>query len=231
MICTHCKIDRPIDQYQVYWHKNHQKHFTRRTCTPCMREGSRLYKQKKKLEKLQPTPVPVIPDDWKQCSDCMEYKPYYEYYKSRAGNPVKLCKVCYKKYHRDKCEVKMNINGGPDTYSSIPNVFTSEIQKEQVHMVMRLCGWIFDESTGVWNKPGLKENGVFINFISTDKPKRKSPAPGGGRKIKKGVWNNMEKIVNMLKEGYTYNDVADTFDCSHTLIRLVVTKYRNEQRS
>ena len=228
MICTHCKIDRPIDQYQTYWHKNHQKHFTRKTCTPCMREGSRLYKQKMKLEKQlpQPTPVPVIPDNWKTCSECFDIKPFDEFYKTRAGNPVRLCKDCYKKYHRDKLEKKMVDKGGPDIYHKEPNRYVSDIQRNQVFELMNAFGWIFDESTGVWNKPGLKENGVFINFTPTDKPKRR-PGNNTGRKIKKGVWNSVDKIVKLIEEGHDYFDVAEVFCCSHTTIRKVISEYRN----
>jgi uncharacterized protein (DUF433 family) len=95
---------------------------------------------------------------------------------------------------------------------------------------MEAFGWIFDEPTGIWNKPGVKENGLFINMVFENKPKRLSTS-GGGRKIKKGVWNNVDKIIKLMEEGHTYDDIADIFDCSHTLIRTVVTKYRNEKRA
>lgn len=205
-----------------------------------MREGSRLYKQRKRLERqilqeekiiqpvvleLQPE-VFTIPDDYKQCSDCMEYKSLDNFYINRYGNHIKRCKGCHVVMNRKKAEEKMEINGGRDLYYKEPNRYIDEQQRTQVFMVMEALGWIFDKENGVWNKPGLKENGVFINFKHNNKPKKK-PSIGGGRKIKKGVWNSVDKIVNMLEEGYTYNDVADTFCCSHTLIRLVVTKHRD----
>jgi hypothetical protein len=97
-------------------------------------------------------------------------------------------------------------------------------------MVMELLGWIFDERTGIWNKPGVKENGVFINIVPVVKKERKVRQTNMGRKIKSGVWNNTERIVKLIEEGYTYFDVADVFDCSHTTIRSVVTRYRNEKK-
>jgi uncharacterized protein (DUF433 family) len=191
-----------------------------------MRIGYRDYKLKVKSQQI---PVPVIPDDWKKCSECMEFKPVDQFYLSHAKNPVKMCKVCYKEYYEKKKKTQSELKGGLDTYFKFPNEYTSEIQRKQVFMVMEVCGWIFDKSTGIWNKPGLKENGVFINITPTPK-KYKKPSYGGGRKIKSGVWNNVERIVKMLEEGYTYNDVAETFDCSHTTIRSIITNYRNEKK-
>lgn len=231
MICTHCKIDRPIDQYQVYWHKNHNKYHTRRTCTPCMREQSKLYKRSKKLEKQlsQPIPEPVIPDDWKQCSDCMVYQPLDNYYLNKNKNHIKRCKKCHVHIYRENKKQKLIDSAGSDRFYKEPNRYTDEEQRKNVFMVMEALGWIFDEPTGIWNRPGLKENGVFINFTPINKPKR-IYSPNSGRKIKSGVWNNTDKIVKLIEEGYTYNDVADTFDCSHTTIRLIITKYRNGEK-
>jgi len=232
MVCTHCKIDRPIDQYQVYWHKNHNKYHTRRTCTPCMREQSKLYKRNKKLEKQlsQPIPEPVIPDDWKQCSDCMIYQPLDNYYLNKNKNHIKRCKKCHVNIYRENKKQKLIDSAGSDRFYKEPNRYTDEEQRKNVFMVMEALGWIFDEPTGIWNKPGVKENGVFINMVFENKPKRKRPSVPHGRKIKSGVWNNTDKIVKLIEEGYTYNDVADTFDCSHTTIRLVITKYRNGEK-
>ena len=232
LICTRCKNEREDNQYETYFHSTRGKHYTRKICTPCMREGYRLFKQKKKLEKQPPQPVqvPVVPENTKQCGTCMEYKTYDNYYLSHAGNPVKMCKVCYGKYHRDKVEFKYRENGGKDHYYKDPNRYTTQEQKEQVFMVMELLGWIFDERTGIWNKPGVKENGVFINIVPVVKKERKVRQTNMGRKIKSGVWNNTERIVKLIEEGYTYFDVADVFDCSHTTIRSVVTRYRNEKK-
>ena len=222
-ICSKCNIDKPIDQYSL--DKQPNKVYRKKYCIDCFRKQARDWKAKNRISKK-------IKEDqnYKQCSDCMEFKFLNEYYLSHAGSPVKKCKVCYKKYHADKVQDKFRENGGKDQYYKEPNRYTTQEQKDQVFMVMKALGWIYDESTGIWNKPGLKENGVFINIIPTDKPKRKSPAVPHGRKIKSGVWNNQDKIVKMIEEGYTYNDVADTFDCSHTLIRLVVSKYKDEQK-
>ena len=200
------------------------------------------YKSKLKEEKQElievPQPIeivqPVIPEsiiDTKMCSNCLLDKPVNEFYLSRAGNPVKMCKECYVEYHVEKSRQKKEDNGGSEHYYKTPNKYTSDIQKKQVFMVMEVCGWIFDSSTGVWNKPGIKENGIFINIKPTIKKQKKRPAVPHGRKIKSGVWNNVDKIVKLIEEGYPYKDVADTFDCSHTTIRSVITKYMNEKKT
>ena len=111
MICNKCKVDCPIEKFDTYFHSTKNKHYTRRICNPCMRIGYREYKSKIKSQQI---PVPVIPDGYKQCSDCNEYKPITDYYLSHAGNPVKKCKTCYKKYHRDKVKDKFRENGGND---------------------------------------------------------------------------------------------------------------------
>jgi hypothetical protein len=192
-----------------------------------MRIGYNQYKSKVKSQQI---PVPVIPDDWKQCSDCMEYQPLDNYYLNANGNHIKRCRSCHGKMYKECKEEKLSNKGGSDRYYEQPNRYFDEEQKKNIFMVMEALGWIFDEPTGIWNKPGIKENGVFINMVLENKPKRPSTL-GGGRKIKKGVWNNTDKIIKLVEEGHTYDDIADTFCCSHTLIRTVITQYRNEKRA
>ena len=225
-VCNKCKIDQPDDQFDTYFHTIKKKHYTRKICNSCMRIGYREYKLK---IKSQPIPEPVIPDDWKQCCDCMVYQPLDNYYLNKNKNHIKRCKKCHVNIYRENKKQKLIDTGGSDRFYKEPNRYTDEEQRKNVFMVMEAFGWIFDEPTGIWNKPGVKENGVFINMVFDNKPKR-IYTPSVGRKIKSGVWNNTDKIIKLIEEGYTYNDVADSFDCSHTTIRLVVTKYRNGEK-
>ena len=121
--------------------------------------------------------------------------------------------------------------GGSERVMVKPNTYTDKWQKEHVFSVMKAFDWIYDESTGIWNKPGFKENGVFIHMTPTEKPKRKGGNRGGGRKRKSGVYNNVNDIIRLLELGHSYNDVAEVYNCSNSLIRIVITKYRNEQRA
>lgn len=168
----------------------------------------------------------------------MEFKPLDGFYLNAYGNHIKRCKACHVKMHREKVEYKFRENGGKDQYFKECDRYTTKEQRDQIFMVMEALGWTYykpsENNIGVWWKKGIKElvdgNIVWPNIILTNKPKRKSPAIPHGRKIKSGVWNNVEKIVKLIEEGYTYNDVADTFDCSHTTIRTVVSNYKNGKK-
>ena len=227
MICNKCKIDQPVEKFDTYFHSNRNKHYTRKICNPCMKIGYNQYKLKIKSQQI---PVPVIPDDWKQCSDCKEYKPLDKFYLNANGNHIKRCKVCHGVLYKGWKHDKLTMNGGSSSYYQEPNRYYDNEQKEQVFSVMKAFGWIYDEGTGIWNKPGVKENGVFINMVLQNKPKR-AATPGGGRKIKKGVWNSIDNIMKLIEEGHSYSDIADIYCCSHTLIRSVVSNYRNEKRA
>lgn len=230
-ICNKCKVEREDNEFDKYWHSTRQQFYIRGICNPCMREGYKQYKLKVKQDKLL-LDIHNNPD-YKQCSSCMEYKTLHEFYLSKTKKTVKMCKSCYVKHYKEKAQQKMDDNGGPDTYYKEPDRYTSQLQKDQVFMVMESIGWTYVD--GVWFKKGIKElidgNIVWPNIIPTIKKEKKRPLIPHGRKIKSGVWNNTEKIVKMIEEGYTYFDVAETFDCSHTTIRSVVTRYRNEKKS
>jgi len=153
-----------------------------------------------------------------------------KFYLNGHKNKIRKCKTGYNRHYKKSTQEHNKERGGSVRVPANPNIYADIYQKEQVFSVMKAFGWIFDEGTGIWNKPGFKENGVFINLIPTDKPKRKLPSRGG-RKLKTGIYNNVEDIVRLVDIGHTYNDIAEVYKCSHTLIRTVVSKYRNEKRA
>jgi hypothetical protein len=228
--CSDCKEIKELNEINFRKNCGTKRYYCNR-CDECQKYIDKIYAQTKRdNEKAQKQVEYLTNPDYKQCSDCNEYKPITDYYLSHAGNPVRKCKVCYKKYHRDKVEHKFRENGGTNHYYKDPDRYTTQEQKEQVFMVMEVLGWTYTD--GVWWKEGIKDkDNVWTNIIPTDKPKRKQSTIRHGRKIKSGVWNNTDKIVKLIEEGYTYLDVADVFDCSHTTIRTVVSKYRNEKRA
>jgi len=228
-VCTKCKLEREESQYEKYWHSTKQKFYIRRICNPCMREGYRQYKLKLKQKKfIENSP------DYKQCKKCMEYKTVDGFYLSASKNPVGMCKICYNLYHRDKVKDKLEMDGGSAHYYSAVDKYTSDIQREQVFMVMKALGWYYvmgEDGVGVWNKSGIKENGIFINFIPSNKKKKKRPEVPHGRKVNDKVWGNAEKIYKLYEEGYNYKDIAEEYNCSHTTIRSVIKEYCNEKRT
>lgn len=241
MNCSKCKIDKEVDNYYTYFHINRKKHYTRRVCNDCYKKQQLTYKKKELIQlpqqetivepvvlELEPE-VLIVPDGYKQCNDCKEVKPIDEFYNSAYKNPIRKCKTCYKKYHRNKIIQSMENKGGADNYKSNPNEYTSEIQKEQTFMVMELCGWTYNDN-GVWSKPGIKTKDKIWECFE-ERPKLVRTQTNAGRKIKKGVWNCKEDIIKRIEAGERYSDVADIYECSHTTLRTIISNYRNEQRT
>jgi hypothetical protein len=241
-ICTKCKVEQDDKEYYKYYHSRNKNFYTRWVCLTCTRKQARDYKSKIKKEKqiLEQVPQeekiiqPVVQElqpGYKECSDCYEVKQLDNFYLNAYKNPMKKCKSCYNNNYKKNSDEYNKDRGGSERVMLKPNTYTDIWQKEHVFSVMNAFGWIFDEPTGIWNKPGFKENGVFIHITPTEKPKRKSGVRGGGRKRKSGVYNNAEDIVKLIEKGHTYKDVGETYGCSTSLIRTVITKYRNEKRA
>ena len=238
-VCRKCNIDKPIEEYSLDKQKN--KVYIKKYCTECFREQARNWKQLNKVKKELvidiPQPKEIIQPEvlelqpvYKECFECKELKPLDKFYLNNRKNTIRSCKTCYNKKYKKTVEENNKERGGSERVPAKPNTYADIYQKEQVFLVMKAFGWIFDEGTGIWNRPGLKENGVFIDIILTDKPKRRSPKTGG-RKLKTGIWNNVDDIIRLVEIGHTYNDIAEVYNCSHTMIRKVVSKYRDEQRA
>lgn len=236
MVCSKCKIDKQVDNFYTYFHINRKKHYTRKVCNDCFKKQQLTYKNKELIQlpqqetivepvvlELEPE-VLVIPDGYKQCHTCKEVKPIEEYYNSSYKNPIRKCKPCYKKYHKDKVKQQMEDKGGADNYFSDPNRYTSDIQKEQTFMLMRLFGWTYTD--GIWWKKGIKTKDKVWECFD-EKEKRIRTQTNAGRKIKKGVWNCTDDIIKRIESGERYSDVADIYQCSHTTLRTIVSNYRN----
>ena len=126
LVCNKCNIEQPDDKFSTYFHSTRKKFYTRKICTPCMRIGYNQYKSKVKSQQI---PVPVIPDDWKQCSDCKEYQPLDNYYLNANGNHIKRCKTCHGKMYKECKEEKLSNKGGSDRYYEQPNRYFDEEDK------------------------------------------------------------------------------------------------------
>ena len=239
-VCNKCNIDKPQDEY--FKEKKGEKYYYKKYCNDCFRKQSRDWKARNRVKKKQvielPQPKEIVEPKvlelqpgYKECYECNQIKPLDKFYCNSYKNPIKKCKTCYNKQYKKSVDENNRERGGSERVPAKPNTYTDIYQKEQVFLVMKAFGWIFDESTGIWNKPGFKENGVFINIIPTGKKKRKSPSNGGGRKLKTGIYNNINEIIRLMEIGHTYSDIGEYYNCSHTMIRRVVSKYRDERRT
>ena len=100
-------------------------------------------------------------------------------------------------------------------------------QFDELSNLMISMGWIYEpngtnELNGTWYKPGFKDkdknfyiDGKIINNTpKVIKPLRKVYHAGQSK-----LDGYEEEILDYRKEGYTFEDIADIYNCSHTTVR------------
>lgn len=172
------------------------------------------------LEEIVPT---------KYCPGCKKEIPMTGYYKSNA-NAGRYCISCLRKNYEEKKYKEIMSNGGSERISPKPNTYVDEFQKAQTFMVLERLGWIYNDN-GVWSKEGVKDkDNNWVDIIPQPKVKRRPT--GVLIKKKHGVHKYIDKIIQQREEEkMTYADLADIYDCSHTTIRMIVSKYYNEKKT
>ena len=95
---------------------------------------------------------------------------------------------------------------------------------------MNVLGWIFDEETGIWNKPGLKENGKFLNVIPDVKKPRRKTSHGNVPVVYNYLMENIQEILKYLSEGHPYTELETIYKCSHTTLRRAVKDFNYEKK-
>jgi hypothetical protein len=223
-ICTNCKVERNDDEYYSYWHSTQQKYRTRLICVICTREQSKQYKRNRKNK-----PAVINEEPTQHCPQCKKDLPLSGYYESGRGVKGRYCKSCIRKNQNDKNYKKVMSEGGSERIPVKPNTYTDEYQKAQTFYVLEALGWKYNDN-GVWSKEGVKTaDKVWVNII----PQQKRNKRPNGVIIKKkhGVHNYIPQIIKQREEGMTYSDLGDIYCCSHTTIRMIVSKYYNEKRS
>ena len=224
-ICTKCKIERNDDEYYSYWHSTQQKYRTRLICNTCTRKQSKEYKLNRKNKNIMIEEVPT-----QTCPQCKKDVPLTGYYESGRGIKGRYCSSCIRKNQNDKNYKKVMSNGGSERVPVKINTYCDEFSKAQTFYVLETLGWEFNEDTGIWSKLGVKDKfGNWVNIIP--QKKRKSRPAGILTKKKHGVHNYIPQIIRQREEGMTYGDIADIYCCSHTTIRMIVSKYYNEKRA
>lgn len=226
-VCNKCNIEKSIEEYSKEFRNG--KTYYKKYCTECFRKQARDWKLRNKLIKTQqepvPTPEPIIPDGYKQCSDCNEIKSIdTDYYKSSLNKPYKNCKKCYLKRNREGILDNQKVNGGSERVCYYPNMYTDEYQKEQTFWLMELLGWKFNKN-GVWSKEGVKDkNKKWYIFEESPKKPKRNVSNNTGRKFA-GVHKHTDEVILKHKEGLDFYELADIYECSHTTIRKIVKEY------
>jgi hypothetical protein len=174
MICTKCFIDKPVEEYETYFHSTQNKQRTRRYCKSCFKEQKRKYKETIKMKEIiQPVvleleievvnPFSTNPD-YKQCRTCQEYKHKiddYYYHGSSKKTTYLDCTKCLnlRELNRRRAErqEELESSGGSEKVHTQVGVWSDKYQKEQTYMVMKALGYTYSDECGHFLKPGVKE--------------------------------------------------------------------------
>lgn len=238
MICTKCSVDKPLDQYETYFHRPQNKLRTRKYCRDCFKEQKKLYRESIKMKEII---QPVVPEleievvnplstnpNYKLCRTCQEYihiDDYYHHGESKKTTYLDCRKCCNKreadKRRKERQEAIEN-GGGSEMVSSKPNTYKDIYQKEQTFMVMQVLGYTYQD--GVWLKPGTKEliNGKLV-FPKLRKNKHKT---NGNIDYNDELWDT---IWNDFNDGISQRQISIKYGYSTTTICQYIKRKKNER--
>lgn len=232
MLCSKCGIDKPIDQYNTYYHSVQQKMRTRKYCKTCFREQKRKWRERVKDKEItQPvSPEPATIDYstnplYKECMDCLEYKLISTDFYTRSSGKVYLnrCKQCELDLERNKRLEIIKDSCGSERVWSTPNKYEDIYQKECTFEIMKQLGYIYQEDIGVWLKPGVKE--LIDGKIVFLKLKEKIYKTHKNRKINE---KRLQEIIQMRdNEGLLYSQIAKKLGVSITTIQKTYNQWKN----
>jgi len=212
--CTKCGINKPIDQYDSYFHSTQQKFRIRRYCKACYKKQKDEYKLKNKLEQNPDLQYENNPY-YTKCKRCDTWRHKNEYYLSKGKVNYALCKSCASQKEREYRKEYLKENCGSDFVHASPNHFTDNYQKECVFGIMQDLGYLYDDSTGIWTKPGWKEivDGK-PRFLHINKKRKK------GKRLTK---EDKEKVSQLYNDGYSVEFISTEIGISSTTIYRYVT--------
>ena len=174
--CNKCDVLKPSTDYYTYYHSTQKKHRTRNICNSCMNLQKKKYIQSIREEKIiQPDPVKIVltptptvnplstNPDYRLCRTCQEYVHKTQYYKHKSkGKSIYLdCRNCCNKIElqkrRNERQEQLENNGGSERVGKKVGMWQDKYQKEQTYAVMEALGYKYDEVSGHFLKPGVKE--------------------------------------------------------------------------
>jgi len=251
MICTKCSVDKPLDQYETYFHRPQNKHRTRKYCKDCFKEQKRKYKESIKMKKiiqpevqeleievLEPQPVEQINPfstnpDYKQCRTCQEYKhkidDYYYHGSSKKVtylDCVKCLNLRELNRRREERQEELESSGGTERVSNNVGVFLDKYQKDQTYMVMKVLGYTYSDECGHFLKPGVKE--YVDGELKFSKVKTKITYTSQIN------WNeeHRREIMDLYATGkWTYKKLGVKYGVSTASICKLINKIKNEEKS
>jgi hypothetical protein len=208
MICNKCKIDKEINNFQVYWHSTHQKSYTRKECTECLYTIRNKKRREKTLLKNDPSHIFKDNPNYKKCYRCSNYNELSSYL-AKTGHRYSYCYDCRLKESRDDAEQELIDTMGGYNFYQKPNKYYNDLQKQGVFNIMKALNWQFNEEKGIWFKSGIKdENNNWVNLNKKIVSKTKfKPTP-----------EIIEKAINLRKKGKTKLEIAIELNCGETSV-------------
>ena len=218
-ICNKCKEDKPLSEFQTYYHSTQKKTFTRGHCTKCLYSTRKKNKMDRLLittEIVQPVVVELEPEVFKvkdikekTCVTCLVVKTVDDFYKNRL-----VCKKCCtemeKKSYQDKTYQRLDKNGGSLRVPNRCGKFHDEYQKHYTYEILLAMGWKLNEENNKWWKDGIKtKDGLFINV--------KKPIPSKHNIKYYTLEEKLEKVIIIKEErrkGKTYVEIGKIIDVS-----------------
>ena len=240
MICTKCSVDKPLDQYETYFHRPQNKHRTRKYCRDCFKEQKRKYRESIMMKEIvQPVvleleievvnPLSTNPN-YKLCRTCQEYVHIDDYYHHGESKKTTYldCRKCCNKRESDKRKAERDEwrenTGGSDRIRNEVGMYEDEYQMEQCYMVMEVLGYTYSEDCGHFLKPGVKEyvDGE-LKFYKVNK--EKFPI---GQKIDYNTpeWREMFNLY--MSGNYSQKQLAKKYGVSSATINKFINRMKNE---
>ena len=235
MLCNICLIDKPEDKFQKYFHSTQNKWRIRKQCTECYYNRKNEKKRRMVNEpiivqpdvpELQPDVPELQPDpiidystnpDYHLCKECNEYLPILTSFYIRADRKVNsnTCKACIVEKERIERLQHRQESGGSEFVFAEPNRYPDEFQKECTFNFMKIMGYLYDEETGIWTKPGWKEIKDGQPYFPKITGKRRR-----GKRLTK---EDKEKVAMLYNNGKSVTDIAIEMGISDTTIYRYVT--------
>jgi hypothetical protein len=213
MRCTVCDKDKEINQFQTYWHSTQQKMRTRKQCTEC------LYNIR--LKNHNPEKYYQNNPDYKKCNTCSEWKLAATEYYHKNGRPyMNRCKECELTLERNRRKEYLMENCGSEKVSPKPNHYADEYQKACTFYFMEVMGYIYDEPTGIWIKPGYKEirdGKIIFPTLNLKAITRKKISP-----------TKLERILGLREQGLSYEKIAEQLGISDTSVYKYIKKWKSQ---
>lgn len=159
--CSHCNEEKTDDNYYRYYHKNHDRWFTRQVCITCYKIQSAAIKLKIKEEEEENERIAELikaGHKLKKCVECKITRTTTDYYNTRI-----VCKECVRKkeriYRHTRGGIKkLENNFGIERYiKAEPGEYNNEYEQIVTKEFLTAIGWSYNEKNNIYYKEGIKD--------------------------------------------------------------------------